>query len=79
MDPTSFLCISNAVFNVSGSGIVIRWPSVADRVYALQAGSNMAEGFTLNLRTNILATPPVNVYTDAVGGVRTRSYRVRVE
>ena len=39
----------------------------------------MALGFTLNLRTNIQATPPVNVYTDAVEAVRTRFYRVDVE
>ena len=33
----------------------------------------------LNLRTNIMATPPENVHTDNVEGVGQRFYRVRVE
>ena len=45
----------------------------------MQAGSNLADGFTLNLRTNIPATPPVNVYTDAVEGVSALFYRVAIE
>ncbi|MBN1675946.1 MAG: glycoside hydrolase family 16 protein, partial [Kiritimatiellae bacterium] len=58
------------------SAVVIHWPSVADRVYGVQAGSNMTDGFTMNLAANIPATPPMNVYTDEVAGAEMRFYRV---
>jgi hypothetical protein len=58
---------------------VVRWQSVSDRWYTVQAATNLLTGFNLNLRTNIPATPPVNVHTDNVNGVGQKFYRVKVE
>ena len=58
---------------------VVRWQSVSNRWYTVQAATNLLTGFNLNLRTSIPATPPVNVHTDSVSGVGCRFYRVQVE
>jgi hypothetical protein len=58
---------------------LVRWQSVSDRWYTVQAATNLLTGFNLNLRTNIPATPPVNVHTDNVGTVGQKFYRIRVE
>jgi hypothetical protein len=61
------------------SEYLVRWQSVSDRWYTVQAATNLLTGFNLNLRTNIPGTPPVNVHTDSVSGVGSRFYRVKVE
>jgi hypothetical protein len=58
---------------------VVRWQSATGRLYTVQAATNLVAGFTVNLRTNIFATPPVNVHTDAVGSAGQKFYRVKVE
>jgi hypothetical protein len=58
---------------------VVSWQSVTDRWYTVQAATNLLTGFNLNLRTNIPATPPVNVHTDNVNGAGQKFYRVKVE
>jgi hypothetical protein len=58
---------------------VVRWQSVSDHWYTVQAATNLVVvGFT-NLATHLPATPPVNVHTDSVSGVGCRFYRVQVE
>jgi hypothetical protein len=58
---------------------LVRWQSASNKTYTLQAATNLLTGFNLNLRTNIPATPPVNVHTDNVGGAGQKFYRVGVE
>jgi hypothetical protein len=58
---------------------VVRWQSATGRLYTVQAATNLVAGFTVNLRTNIFATPPVNVHTDSVNGAGQKFYRVVVE
>ena len=60
-------------------GFVVCWASVAGKKYTLMGTANLMDGFTNLMPTNILATPPVNVYSDDVGSVAGRYYRVRVE
>jgi hypothetical protein len=57
---------------------VVRWQSVTDHWYTVQAATNLVAGFT-NLVTHLPATPPVNVHTDAVGSAGQKFYRVKVE
>ncbi len=57
---------------------VVRWQSVAGKHYAVQSTTNLLIGFS-DLRTNILATPVVNVHTDNVSVVGCRFYRVKLE
>jgi len=78
-NPLSVLRIVNSAFRAPSSEFVISWPSVSSKRYRVQAATNLLSGFTLNLRTNIFATPPENVHTDSVQGVGIRFYRVKVE
>ncbi|HMP76542.1 MAG TPA: metallophosphoesterase [Kiritimatiellia bacterium] len=50
----------------AGSGLVIRWASVADRVYAVWSATNLFSAWS-PLATNLPGVPPVNSYTTTVG------------
>jgi hypothetical protein len=79
-NPASCLVIYALTNNPALPGeFVVSWQSVTDRWYTVQAATNLLTGFNLNLRTNIPATPPVNVHTDNVSGVGQKFYRVKVE
>ncbi len=64
-DPTN----PDSLFGISGtaspgsSDFVISWSSVAGRLYSLSSSTNLKEGVWDIIETNILATPPENVYT----------------
>ncbi|MEO5368425.1 MAG: hypothetical protein H7831_19135, partial [Magnetococcus sp. WYHC-3] len=58
---------------------VVRWQSASNKLYTLQAATNLITGFNVILGTNILATPPENVHTDSCEIVGQRFYRVSVE
>jgi len=76
----SYLGIMQFTANVNAEGgYVVRWQSVTNKLYMLQAATNLVDGFTLILGTNIQATPPENVHTDNVGSAGMRFYRVEVE
>jgi hypothetical protein len=60
-------------------GILVAWQSASNRLYTLQAATNLMTGFNLNLRTNIPATPPENVHTDNVSGAGMKFYRMKLE
>ena len=60
-----------------GGGFVVRWPSVADRIYAVESTTNLLSGFQ-SLESDIAATPPENTYTGAVQQAGAY-YRVQAE
>jgi uncharacterized repeat protein (TIGR01451 family) len=60
-------------------GFVIKWSSVSNTYYAIYCTPNLTHGFDLPLQNHISATPPLNKYTDTVGGNAIRCYRVEVE
>ncbi len=77
-----------SVFGMTGAGraagqnMVLRWPSIPDRVYDLSSATNLLAGqnaFTpLAGATNLPATPPENVYTTSVQNVGPCFYRIGV-
>lgn len=75
---------ARSVFKVSGvgfqvSGPVVRWSSESNLTYRVERTTNLMTSFS-NLRTNIPATPPLNVHTDeTVSGRGPWLYRVEVE
>jgi hypothetical protein len=81
-DPTnalSCLTLYATTNNIAADGkFVVRWQSVSNKFYAVQATTNLLVAFT-NVVTNLLATPTLNVHTDSVSGVGSRFYRVQVE
>ena len=78
-DPTnrwSVLSVTNLI--PWGSGFVLYWPSVSNRIYGVDRATNLVlSGFDV-IATNIPATPPINVHTDQVPGVGKAFYRIDV-
>ena len=71
-----------AVQAVSSSAwAVVRWPSVAGKAYRLQRATNLVSGvFSVNVATNLAATPPLNSWTDSTAtAAGPWFYRVRLE
>jgi len=62
---------------------VLRWLSVSNRLYDVMRGTNVAAGVGALMpvpgATNLPGTPPVNTWTDSIGGSAVPSfYRLRV-
>jgi hypothetical protein len=68
-----------AADGTSGTGLVLRWSSVAGKRYALQTATNLLVGFDGSAVSNIPATPALNTRTVSVDHARSRYYRVTVE
>jgi hypothetical protein len=62
---TSLLRVVARCATAAPSRVLLSWPSASGRDYAVYGSSNLPAGFA-PLRTNLPATPPVNVYTDAL-------------
>jgi hypothetical protein len=56
----------------------LRWPSVADRWYAVHTAAQVTASFQA-AAVHLPAAPPENVYTDSVAGVTSRFYRIAAE
>jgi hypothetical protein len=78
-DATSRLAVTSVALEPAGDRAVIRWSSVSNKTYAVMGVSNLVDSATIPLAVAILSTPPENVYTDAVEGVRWRAYGVAVD
>ncbi|MBU0679406.1 MAG: hypothetical protein KJ626_15000 [Verrucomicrobia bacterium] len=63
----------------TGSGYVVYWSSITNKTYEIVRSTNGPGAFA-GIESNITATPPQNVYTDAVPpGAETVLYRVRLQ
>lgn len=80
-NPTNAASVLRAsVVSNSPSGVVVSWSSVAGKTYWLARSTNLLTGFDSIVSTNIAATAPTNIQTDAaVMPGNTRFYRVGVE
>lgn len=80
-NPVSRLVAYDVTPNPAVPGeFLVRWQSATGRVYTVQASTNLGvNGFDMILRTNVPATPMVNVYTDTVQGAVLKIYRIRLE
>jgi len=63
----------------SGTTYAFTWSSVTSKYYSVWRGTNLVQGLTDLLISNIAATVPENSYTDTVTGVGHYYYRVEVE
>jgi hypothetical protein len=76
--PGSVLEVACERGSAGGTNLVLCWPSVAGKFYGVRRGTNLAAGVNSVLASNLPATPPANVHTDAMnagGGY----YRITVE
>ena len=62
-----------------GTGFLVRWSSVAGKEYSLHRSATLMNPVFTHVSSNILASPPENVYTDAVDVSGTRFYKIEVE
>lgn len=67
-----------AVDPVSGQ-VALRWPSVVDRKYGIEASTNLCLGFDRLLGSQILATPAFNWHTVHVEQTECLFFRLQVE
>jgi len=78
-DDTSYLGFTGLPVSGVPGEFLVRWQSVSNKFYTLQAATNLLTGFDSILETGIPATPPENVHTDNVGTAGMRFYRIRLE
>jgi len=65
--------------NAAAAGYWLQWTSVSNKLYAIDASTNLAKGFS-GIASNLPATPPLNTFNDVGASGKTfRAYRVRVE
>jgi hypothetical protein len=76
VDPASVLRLTLTREAGPGSGRVLRWPSVANRWYSVYR-ANSPNGAFAPLTNGMVATPPLNTFTDPAAG-DARFYRVGV-
>jgi len=62
----------------TGESAVLRWTSYSNQIYTIHHSTNLQDGFSVR-RSDVSATPPMNVYTDAVGSVRSKFWKVSVQ
>jgi hypothetical protein len=62
----------------AGSEFVLSWSSVSNREYDIRVSTNISWGFDM-LQSNVVATPPQNVYTDNVSAAGVRFYQIRTQ
>jgi len=79
-DPTNDLSVLEmlAPEMLSNGWFVVKWSSVADRLYGIDQSTNLFDGFE-RLESDIPGDPPINVYTDEVDNVMLLQYRTAVE
>jgi hypothetical protein len=81
-DPTNEISFLRFTTSASeGTGFVARWQSADGVRYQLKRSTNLStDGFSYFVRTNIVATPPINSETDTTAvGSGPWFYRVGVE
>ncbi len=75
-DPLSLLHFERVQPDLAAGETVLRWQSASDRVYSIWRSADLSDGFEHRIATNLPATPPVNVYTDAVDGAEAQFYLI---
>jgi len=76
IDPSSVLALVDLRPDSSGISWVVSWRSEPNKAYAIRTGTNLPEGLTQVLASNIPAFPPTNVHTVSVAQAPTRFFRI---
>ncbi len=76
-DGASVLSITRVIALPDGAGRVVEWSSELGRVYTLERSTDLAAGYT-PVAGNLVATPPLNSYTDQTALDGPVFYRVRL-
>lgn len=78
-NPSSVLRLSALPSGIKDH-IKLQWPSVAGRYYRLLNSTNLLTGFATIIQTNLVATPPLNTFTNtSPSDAKTTFYRLQLE
>lgn len=77
-DTNSFLRVMNSSMNPS-VGVVIQWPGVSGKSYALSKTTNILEYIYSIIASNISGVEPMNIYTDEAPDAASSIYRIELE
>jgi hypothetical protein len=78
-DPSSVLRIAQCAEPATGTGVVLSWASATNKLYIIERTTNLVSGSGTLLESSLLATPPMNTYTDTTTmTVGPYFYRIRV-
>ncbi|HUR46569.1 MAG TPA: hypothetical protein VMZ27_11890, partial [Candidatus Saccharimonadales bacterium] len=77
-DPASALRVSGLVAAGPTNAFVLRWPSMAGKRYTVRCYREIGAPFTV-LGTNILATPPMNVFSHPMANEPKGFYYIQLE
>lgn len=82
-DPTdsgSLLWLAPEPAAASTNGFVLSWLSVSNKIYIIERTSHLPDGFQTVLESGLIATPPLNTYTDATeAATGPYFYRIRID
>jgi hypothetical protein len=81
-DPMNGKSVFGVASVVVAQDVVIRWPSVSNRLYDVSRATNLFDGppgfVVLPGASNLPANPSANCHNDTVAGAGQRFYRVSV-
>jgi len=63
---------------ITAGSATLKWSSIVNNKYSIYYSTNLLEGFSI-LSSNLTATPPENVFTDSVDGVKQKFWKIQVE
>ncbi len=66
-------------FHVNPAERMVTWNSWTHRTYSVYRSTDLTSGFSTSIASNVVATPPLNTYTDAAPGLVRAFYRVAAE
>jgi hypothetical protein len=66
-------------FQLQAGSRALTWNSWPGYRYRVLRTTDLTAGFGFCLASNIVATPPLNTYTDAVPGVTKAFYRIEAD
>lgn len=69
----------DASSDTAGDAFVLQWQSISNRYYTISRTTNLLTSGFAPLVSNLLATPPVNTYTDFVYNAADAYYTIKVK
>jgi hypothetical protein len=63
---TTFRLTRAALAGTAPKMLVVNWESATNKLYDVWQSTNLSKGFTLQVATNVPATPPINLFSNSL-------------
>ena len=77
-DPGSVFVLAGMAAPTADGALVLIWPSVSNRTYAVWVATNPLDGFNMPIAVDLLSTPPENRYTTGIFQADAPAFLLRV-